>query len=156
MSADITLPQVVLLVAALIASWTDVTVRRIGNWLSAITLIGGLSYVAVHLGPGALGSHVGHVLIALAIGMAMFAAGLIGGGDAKFYAAVAAWFPLGAGLSLFIAVSLSGLALLIVWFAWRRFKGLPVRRQGAGLSGVPYGVAIAAGALILVFSRTPS
>jgi prepilin peptidase CpaA len=127
-------------------------VRRIANWLCAATLLGGLSYVAVRLGFGALGSHLLHALIALIVGMAMFAAGFIGGGDAKFYTAVAAWFPLKAGLMLFVAVSMSGLALLIIWFVWRRLRGQPIRRQGGGLSGLPYGAAIAAGALILAFS----
>jgi prepilin peptidase CpaA len=85
--------------------------------------------------------------------MALFATGGFGGGDAKFYAGVAAWFGLGHGAVLLLCVALTGLLLLIAWFCYRRIKGLPVRRTGGGpWDGMPYGVAIGVGAVLTSFT----
>lgn len=129
----------------------DISKRRIPNILCLFTAVLGLA-CAYNL-PASNGSfwvYPAHGLIALVVGMALFAMRWIGGGDAKFYAAVACWFPLKVGVPLFLCVTISGLILLIVFFVWRRLKGLPVRsRDGASL---PYGVAIASGALTLLMS----
>ena len=96
------------------------------------------------------GNHALHALIALVVGAGLFAMRVIGGGDAKFYAAVAAWFSLHDAVWLLVLVSLSGLVLLVVWIGARMLSGRPIRKQGAGLNGLPYGVAIAVGAAILI------
>lgn len=131
-------------------AWLDFRYRQLPNWLCLATFCGAVAagfllHDAAWVGMGLL-----HALLALAIGMVLFAAQMIGGGDAKFYAAVAAWVPLKFGLSLLAAVSLAGLVLLAIWF--------PVRRRVANLVGdvarkeefkkVPYGVAISAGGVI--------
>jgi prepilin peptidase CpaA len=138
-----------LIAVAFIASWSDARKRRISNWLCLATLFGGLFFAFLSSGMPALGSHVLHALIALAVGMVIWKIGGFGGGDAKFYASVAAWFELTRGLLLLLAVSLSGIVLLFVWFAWRRATGQPIRwsNRTAG-DGLPYGIAIAAGALV--------
>lgn len=141
-------PLAALIALCVTAAWLDLTQRRIPNWLCGWTAIVGLTLAATLDGWGGLGSHALHAVVALLGGMALFAFGGFGGGDAKFYAGVAAWFGLGEGLQLLLCVALSGLLLLITWFSYRRFKGHPIRRtQDAPWDGLPYGVAIGVGAI---------
>lgn len=131
------------------AAWLDLTRRRIPNWLCGLTVIAGLAVAGVLGGVSGLGSHALHMMVALLGGMALFALGGLGGGDAKFYAGVAAWFGLGQGAQLLLSVALCGLLLLIVWFSYRRIRRMPVRRtKGAAIDGLPYGLAIGAGAIL--------
>ncbi|HEX7750942.1 MAG TPA: prepilin peptidase [Novosphingobium sp.] len=139
----------VLVAACLAAGWGDLSVRRIPNWLCAATAIAGLGFAFLAGGWPALGAHAAHAALALVIGMGLFAVGAFGGGDAKFYAAVAAWFALGEAAVLLMAVALCGLVLLLVWFTYRRAAGKPVRRTGGDpADSLPYGLAIGGGAMI--------
>ena len=139
----------VLALACLFAAWLDVRHRRIPNGLCAATAVAGLLGGYFLGGTSGLLSNALHCLAALVGGMVLFKLGVFGGGDAKFYAAVAAWFALAKGILLLVAVTLSGVALLIVWFTYRRVAGLPIgRKAGSGFDGLPYGIAIGAGALI--------
>lgn len=97
-----------------------------------------------------------HVLtgaVVLILGIAMFACGLMGGGDAKLIAAAALWIG-GAHMIEFItytAIAGGGLAILLL-----AYRSLPLvlfrmpewvgRLHQTGF-GMPYGVAIAAGGL---------
>jgi prepilin peptidase CpaA len=146
-------PLAALIVLCAAAAWLDLTQRRIPNWLCGMTAIAGLASAALFGGWGALGIHALHTAIALLAGMLLFALGGFGGGDAKFYAGAAAWFGLNEGLVLLLYVALSGLVLLIVWFGYRRLRRIPIRRKKAGAwDGLPYGVAIAAGAIATALS----
>ena len=124
--------------------------RRIPNILSALTFGLGLAYTGWAGGWLDVGNHALHALAALAIGAGLFAARAIGGGDAKFYAAIAAWFALQDAVWLFVLVSGSGIVLLIVWVTARMMTGKPLRKKGGGIEGLPYGVAIAAGSAMLI------
>lgn len=137
-------------------AWLDWRERRLPNWLCGVTLLAGLAVTIVLSGLAAVPAHLWHAALALLVGMALFAPGLIGGGDAKFYAAVAVWFPLADGFRLMFAVALAGLVLtLALWgLVWRR-SGARAGGNMGGMAGplgqprtVPYGVAIAAGALV--------
>ncbi|MDE2561354.1 MAG: prepilin peptidase [Sphingomonadales bacterium] len=141
----------VLVVLCLVGAWLDTRYRRLPNWLSLLALVSGLVASVVLTGFGAIGSHLLHSLVILVIGMALFRFGLIGGGDAKFYTGIAAWFSLAQAPRLLLSISLSGLVLLIAWFVWRRLAGKRVRKGAeAGEDKFPYGVAIAAGAILSV------
>jgi len=80
--------------------------------------------------------------IALGLGMfgvfaALFALGMMGGGDVKLLAAIALWFPWQALLALLVVMALlGGVVTLITVIHHRRIK-----REGQ--PEVPYGVAIA-------------
>lgn len=135
-----------------VGAWSDITRRRLENRLCLAILLAGLAASFLIGGWSLAGSALLHAAIALLGGMALFAAGVFGGGDAKFYAGFAAWFPLQQGLYLLVSVALSGLVLLAAWMILRR---LP-RKQADGLVGIaeqeqdlfaklPYGVAIALG-----------
>lgn len=128
------------------AGW-DIIHRRLPNVLCLALLIAGLALAFAGGGWTAVGWHAAHSVLALAIGFALFAAGMVGGGDGKFYAGTAAFFPVSAALPLGVAITLSGLAVAIVWFIARRIMKKPIRpKDGSGK--LPYGVAITAGALV--------
>lgn len=142
------------LFAALTAGWLDLKSRRIPNWLCLVTAIGGLviaALFAVHYTD--LGSNVLHMFISLCGGLLLFRLGIIGGGDAKFYAATAAWFPLAQAGPLFVSVALCGLVLLVVWFAARQFLRTRASRTNKATDGLPYGLAIGAGAMVVLAIR---
>ena len=144
------LPVAVLAVFAAIAAWTDVTQRRIPNWLCLACLVAGLALAAWTGGMSALGWHAAHAVIALLIGMALFAIKAIGGGDGKFYPAVASFFPLQQGLLLGAAIGIAGGVLLILFIVWKRTAGRKMDASGnRNMAKLPYGVAIGAGALVL-------
>lgn len=134
----------------LIGAYTDIRQRRLANWLSLALLAFGLAHGFALGGWPAVGWHGAHAVIALVVGMLLFAGRIIGGGDAKFYAGMAAYFPLAMGLKLVIWVTLVGGALVLGWILLRRMRGVPLRRDGDH-GKFPYGVAIAAGGLALAW-----
>jgi prepilin peptidase CpaA len=143
------LGRAVLIAACAAACFLDVTKRIIPNWLCLLTLATGLGFAAWAGGLGALGLHGLHASVALLIGMALFATGIVGGGDAKFYAAVAAWFAWADGLRLLLSVSVAALAMFALWFTIRRLRGIPVLRRAEDDSGkFPYALGIGGGAIL--------
>jgi prepilin peptidase CpaA len=81
--------------------------------------------------------------VLLTLGTLMFAAGKIGGGDVKFFAAVGLWVNLSAGVWLASTSLLAGGVLALIYIVVRHLRG------GAKSKGIPYGMAIAAGASIV-------
>ncbi len=136
----------------LVGAWLDTSYRRLPNWLALMLLFYGLAHCMFAGDFYGLISGFGHALIALIVGMVLFRFGLIGGGDAKFYAGAAAYFVLPDGLRLLLAVSLAGLALVLVWFVLRRAMGKKVSKVDDDHSKFPYGIAIAAGVIALAFA----
>ena len=148
-------PQWLALVVAvlLLAAAAEDAVRlRISNLIVLLVLVGAI-VAAVVIGPApALWQNLAVFLGLLAIGTPMFAAGKLGGGDVKLLAAAGLWFDFTGALQMILAVVLAVgfLALLILIlrsFGWSeeiRRRVVLLRPRG----GIPYGVAIAAGALI--------
>ena len=133
------------------AAWTDISSRRIPNWLCAVTLVLGLLSVGVAQGWHGAGLAAAHFGAALVVTMALFALHAIGAGDSKYYAAIAAWLPINQGLILLLAVSAAGFGLLLVFLA-TRVRGR-ARRAAEGprnFDKLPYGVAIGVGGIIAV------
>ena len=143
-------------VLVIVAALTDVTSFTIPNRVSALLL---LAFVPAAL---ALGRPIGEMgldaaicFAALLAGMGMFAAGWIGGGDAKLLAAASLWLGLPAMPIFLLVTALSGgaLAMLLmnVRSSWVQpyLGGAPswLARLATPGADVPYGVAIAAGAL---------
>ena len=92
----------------------------------------------------------------LIVGVALFAAGIIGGGDAKLLAASAPWIGWTGLFQYIILVTLIGGLLALVILGLRRFIPPRVtsgRKWLAALSsgehGLPYGVAIAAASWLI-------
>ena len=101
-------------------------------------------------------SHVGAGAAVLAVAFACFAMGWVGGGDAKVAAGAALWFGFGHLLDYLVCASLFGGALTLLLLQFRQWP-LPSPLTGqawllklhAKESGIPYGIALAIGALMI-------
>jgi prepilin peptidase CpaA len=143
------------------AASSDLLTMTIANRVSLI-LIAGFAALALlsGLGGAEVLSHVEAAAVVLGVAFFCFACGWIGGGDAKLAAVTALWLGFGNLFSYLVYASLLGgaLTLLIV-----QFRTIPLPRLLAGRewaerlhsqgAGVPYGVALAAAAL-LVYPQT--
>lgn len=140
----------------IVAALRDCASFTIPNWISlALLAIFPVAALASGQSPATIGLAlllgVGGVLV----GMGMFAAGWIGGGDAKILAASIPWLGLPATIPFVLVTAVAG-GVLAVSLLWLR-SGLisPLLANGPAWltrlatrgENVPYGVAIAIGAL---------
>jgi prepilin peptidase CpaA len=138
------------------AALKDATSYTIPNWIS-LALIGAFPAAALAAGLplAAIGTGAAVGAAALVAGMAMFALRWIGGGDAKLFAAAALWlgFPAALHYLAWTGIAGGGLALLLLalrsmWL--RRYAAAGpawLSRLAEPGENVPYGLAIAVGAL---------
>ena len=140
----------------LVAALKDVISFTIPNWISlALLAIFPVAALAAGLPFPAIGLHVAVGVGGLALGLVMFALRLMGGGDAKLIAAVSLWLGLAAMPQFLAATAMAGGALAITVLAMRSAAMRPVVLMGPRWvlrlaeprEGIPYGVAIAVGAL---------
>jgi prepilin peptidase CpaA len=139
------------------AASSDLLTMTIPNRVSLI-MLGGFVVLAAATGMSLeqLAHHVGAGLLVLAIAFGFFARGWIGGGDAKLGAVTALWFGFDHLLEYALYASLLGGVLT---FALLQFRAIPMPQLLAGRAwaerlhepkgGVPYGIALAAAALIV-------
>jgi prepilin peptidase CpaA len=139
------------------AASSDLFTMTIANRISLI-LIAGFALLAALGGMSGTDvlSHVGAAAAVLAVAFACFACGWIGGGDAKLAAATALWLGFGHLLDYLVYASLLGGALTLIII---QFRHLPLPRVLVGREwaerlhrqggGVPYGIALAAAALVV-------
>lgn len=153
--------QVVLLLAfptlVIVGALRDATSYTIPNWIS-LALILAFFPAALTLGldGSALGLHAAIGAGTLVAGMAMFAFGWIGGGDAKLFAAAGLWLGWPASISYLAVTCVAGGALAMALLGLRSPWLRPYVGYGPAWFGrlatpgenVPYGVAIAVGALV--------
>ncbi len=152
--------------ALAIAAASDLASRRIPNVLA---LTAGLLGLAVSAGSHQLLSGIAAGLLCLCLTVPMWRRGLLGGGDVKLAAAAAAWVRLDHLIAFGLAVALLGgvlslLALLRASSSDRRLvranatASLATSRitvaRSSGTS-IPYGLAIAAGATIVMSGALP-
>jgi prepilin peptidase CpaA len=134
---------------------TDATSYTIPNRLSAFLAAAFIpAALAAHMAPMVFAASLGLGAAGLAVGIAMFAMRWIGGGDAKLIAACAMWLGWTgvAPFLLWTAMAGGGLALALILL---RRSPFPLSSFGPAWFGrlmtpggdVPYGIAIAAGAL---------
>lgn len=145
------------LILAVAAGW-DLASYTIPNFLS-IALIGLFAIFAVAAGltVPAIGWHLLAGAAGLAVGFTLFALGWIGGGDAKLFAAVALWLGFRDLLDYTLLASVFGGALTLGLLALRQWPLPQMLARQAWIvnlhdnrSGIPYGVALAMGAFILL------
>jgi prepilin peptidase CpaA len=139
------------------AAASDLFTMTISNRVS-LALAGSFLALALlsGMGPADILSHLGAGAAVLAIAFGCFAMGWIGGGDAKVAAAAALWFGFGHLLDYLVYASLFGGALTLVLLQLRQWP-LPypltsqawLLRLHAKESGIPYGIALAIGALMV-------
>jgi prepilin peptidase CpaA len=139
------------------AASSDLLTMTIANRVSLV-LVGGFLILAMLCGlSGAdIASHFGAAGAVLAVAFFCFAFGWIGGGDAKLAAATALWLGFGHLFDYLVYASILGGALTL---AIVQFRSLPMPHVLAGREwaerlhrhggGVPYGIALAAAALVI-------
>ncbi len=139
------------------AAASDLFTMTISNRVSLALLVGFLG-LAVFSGMALhdILLHVGAGAAVLAVAFACFAFGWVGGGDAKIASAVALWFGFGHMLDYLVYASLFGGALTLLLLQFRQWPlPHPLSSQSWLLrlhdreSGVPYGIALAIGALVI-------
>ncbi len=141
--------------AFLLAAFTDITRYTIPNWLTgAIALAFPVVALLAGLPPLVILLHFGVALFALGMGMIFFALRWLGGGDAKLVAAAALWAGPGAVWVFVLAAAIAGGALTLSLLFFRKLplpEFMATRKWIARLhdheAGVPYGAALAAGAI---------
>jgi prepilin peptidase CpaA len=138
------------------AALRDLTSYIIPNWLSLALVAAFLpAALASGLSPQQIGLCAAAGAGGLVAGMVMFALGWIGGGDAKLFAASALWIGWPACLTYAAYTGIAGGVLAVALLSLRSAMVKPYLPAGPRWfgrltepgEGVPYGVAIAAGAL---------
>ena len=147
--------------AVAFAGAMDLFTMTIPNRVS-LALVAGFIVMAPSAGLGAQDMllHAAAGLAVLVVGILLFIPGWIGGGDAKLLAAVALWLGIDSLVPYLFGVAMTG-GVLAVLFMTIRAHPLPMAvcaqpwavRLHDRRSGIPYGLALAAGAL-LVYPHT--
>lgn len=129
-----------------------ISIILVATFLIAAPLTGmGWEQFLVHSGTG---------VAVLAVGIALFAFGLLGGGDAKLLAAASLWIGFDAlGQYMVMVVMLGGLLSLLILFyrgmlppTWLLSQNWALRLHNKK-EGVPYGLALS-GAALWIFPST--
>ena len=157
------LAELVILALLAIAAWRDVLTRRVPDWIAAGLALIGLA-LRLAQGPRSLGLSLAAAGVLFVFLLVIYARQGIGGGDVKLATAMAIGLaPLETG-HFVVATTLAGGVVGLVYFALRlgpvampgpAAARLPARlwaveRWRARRRGVPYAVAIAAGAAIVL------
>ena len=139
------------------AASSDLFTMTISNRVT-LALVGGFVAMAFISGMSSSDvlAHAGAAATVLAVTFLFFARGWIGGGDAKLAAATALWFGFDHLVEYLLYASVFGGVLTL---AMIRFRLMPLPEALAGQEwvkrlhrldgGVPYGIALAAAALLI-------
>ena len=139
-----------LLAAALLAGAAEDILRlRISNITVLVVLAGAIAAMAFAGFHGPLWQNALVFAAILAVGTFAFARNWLGGGDVKLLAATGLWVGFAAAPWLLATIFISGGLVAVVYIIIRKLRGL--KRSEA--NRIPYGVAIAAGALFLLGSQ---
>ena len=159
---------VVFAVGCLAAAYTDFTRRRVPNVLTFGLAAAAIASAAA-FGPRTLGIAVAWYVATLLAGTVLFSRGWIGGGDVKLIAAGAATAAWPGAITFLLYVGFAGGVLAAAeLIRTRRLRGALTELATAAYVGtlhqgvtldrerqkLPYALAIAAGAILLVASET--
>lgn len=141
---------------AILGGVYDLTTMKIPNWISIALAIAFVPVaLLVQLPWQDIAISLGLGLVALVIGITLFAFRILGGGDAKLLAASVIWVGLSGLLAFLLTTALAGGALSLVLLTGRKWAPLIPWSQPAWFErlmqpkgDIPYGVAIAAGAIL--------
>lgn len=151
------LPLSLLPALVIVAGLKDLTSMTIPNWISAILVVAFFpAAFLMGLPVMTVATHLGIALVALFVAAGMFALRWIGGGDAKLTAAACLWLGVsGSGMFLLWTGLMGGLFCVFLIMARAQAQAtMPAGAPGWVLrlmepkGDIPYGVAIAAGALM--------
>lgn len=131
-----------------VAGICDIRERRIPNWAVLAVVILFLPWIVV--GDVTILSAVGACLIVFAGSIALYMLGIVGAGDAKLISAVALFVGFGRLGPFLVLVALAGGLIALISLLSQPARALALlhtRKLGDPGQGVPYGVAIAIGAI---------
>lgn len=143
------------------AAGADMATMKIPNTVSVVLVVACVVLALVFgMAWSTLALQLSAGIVMLLIGMGLFARGLIGGGDAKLFAATAAWTGWAQLFPYLLIAALAGGVLALAILLYRRIE-LPeqlaakpwLARLHDAQQGIPYGVALAIGGLA-VFPQT--
>jgi prepilin peptidase CpaA len=135
----------------------DVRSRRLPTQI--VLAIGALFFADALLIGMSIDDVIAHLLLSLAVFLvcaALFAAKMLGGGDAKLASVIFLWAGLGLSLPALTLISVLGTLVSLVSLATRNMKpsqrSAPMRALAmfSGERGVPYGVALALGGGLVI------
>ena len=147
----------------LLAAVTDIRERRIPNSGVLVLLVAGFAFT---LTTRPIGDALSASLLGCVLGFGLFIAfwpmGVLGAGDVKLFAAIGAWLGPTATLNAALVTAMVGGVMALYTLAMRRMplalsfrpaKALvtPTGNAAARSGHVPYGVAMAAGALVVAW-----
>lgn len=143
----VTLLLVALALLLVSAGIQDARTREIANWKNAaIALLAPLWWWAngLALWPD-VAMQAGVAVLVFAFFLGAFALGQMGGGDVKMIGALALWLPVQPLVWMLVLMSLIGGGLTLLMVIDKR-----LRRDAGGPLEIPYGVAIAIAALLVL------
>jgi prepilin peptidase CpaA len=144
-------------VILVIASVSDIRHRRIPNW--SVLAIGALFVPwAFFASSVSIFSSLGAALIALGVGVALYAFRIVGAGDSKLLAVVALFAGMDHLLQLLVLIALVGGVIALISLVARPTRAmvmLHMRGKGDFGRGIPYGVAIAIATICIVALPLP-
>ena len=144
-------------VLVIVAGLRDAATYTIPNWISlALAVAFPFAAVALDLPMHTILVQLGVGALALVAGIAMYSVKWIGGGDAKLFAAAALWIGWPSTVLFMGMTGLAGGALAVTLLGLRSAMVRPFIPAGSGWFArlvepgqkVPYGMAIAVGALM--------
>lgn len=139
-----------------LAAFYDLITYTIPNFLPLLLIGAFVAFVLWQALPWPqLLDHIGAGIAMLLAGWILFAFGLLGGGDAKLFAAISLWMGWGELVNYLIMFSLCGGLLALSLLFFRRLPLANFLKRHAWIvtlhdraQGVPYGIALAAGAFL--------
>lgn len=169
-----TVPHIMIVLIAAVACVIDLRTRRIPNWLTFSSALGGLAYHLFVNGVSGLGFAGAGWLVGVAIFFIPFILRGLGGGDIKLLGALGAWLGpadivwlslytgvaggvLALGVSLaqgYLRQALQNIWLLLMHLRIEGIKPLPEMtiHHGTGPK-LAYGAAIFTGAMVTIWTR---
>ncbi len=154
---DYTLVTSVFPLLIIAAGINDYFTFKIPNWLNALIALSVIPFALFFPMPGEVFAwHVVAGIVAMIAAFTVYAMGLIGGGDAKMIGACALWVGWEALMSFMIVTVIAGGVLALAMTVW----GYLSTKQEADVGewaknlfskkpDLPYGIAIAAGGIIV-------
>ena len=148
----------VLAIILVVAAVIDVRTFTISNRLNAtVALLAPLYWWSEHLPlwPD-IALQIGIAVAVFAVLAVTFYFGMMGGGDVKLAAALALWFSPASTLKFLVIMSLAGGLLTVIVLIAHRMKPGRIKNSDGETGGkpeIPYGVAIAIGALWILAQR---
>jgi prepilin peptidase CpaA len=144
---------VALAIALVFAAFSDLRERKIANWLNLGIALSAPAFwwaSGLALWPG-VAMQLGVAVLAFALLAGLFALKAMGGGDVKLLTALALWIEPTMFLQLLLVMAIAGGVLTIVMGA------IHIMRRRKEKLAIPYGVAIAFGALwVLAINYLPA